>query len=134
MKKQREKIGLFSTSHCWRATFSHFPGIGLQHPEWLLQKTNIVNKNIPLPPPFLSFNICANVICNEISLGSVWISCPGCVFSQSRAQPQPTDGAGKNAGETVLTLCQHCPAATRAPLCYQHLSSCQWKAQHCEGC
>jgi len=39
-----------------------------------------------------------------------------------------------NVGETALMLCKHCSAEVKTLMCYQHLSSYQYKAQQHEGC
>lgn len=39
-----------------------------------------------------------------------------------------------NVGGTALMLWEHCPAVAETQVCYPHLSSCQCKAQHYEGC
>ena len=41
---------------------------------------------------------------------------------------------GGNAGETALMLWEHCSAVAKTLVCYQHLSSYQYRAQHYEGC
>ena len=74
-----------------------------------------------------------DVIWYGISLWSLWVSCPGYVPSQDLAHPQPT-GEGGNAGERALTLCEHCSAIAKTLVCYRHLSSYQYRAQHYEGC
>lgn len=45
--------------------------------------------------------------------------------------PGFTDGAG-NVGNIALMLCQHCSAAAKKCLCYQHHPSNQCKVQHCK--
>lgn len=41
---------------------------------------------------------------------------------------------GEDVGETALMLCQYFSAVAKTQMCYQHLSSYQYRTHHWEGC
>ena len=96
--KQKEKK---SEREAKRGNYSLLP-IGRQISSHLLRSRASVQVVVPsedklhnhkcppsssFPPPFIAKH---DVIWSGISLWSVWVSCPGCVPSQSLAHPQPT--------------------------------------------
>uniref|UniRef100_A0A672TUV7 Dipeptidase n=1 Tax=Strigops habroptila TaxID=2489341 RepID=A0A672TUV7_STRHB len=73
----------------------------------------------PLPPPFPALYAEHDIIRYGISLGSVGVSCPGCVPSQVLLHPQPNLWWSRVKSKKALTLCKHCSAITKTSLNYQ---------------
>lgn len=97
----------------------------------VVTKANIVNKNVFISPfHFLSFYIWAAIIWDGKSHWLIRFSWPGCAPSQDLAHPL----MGGKCWEPALMLCQPYSAMPKALGCYQHLSRCQCKAQHCGCC
>lgn len=78
-----------------------FPTPQSVHKQWPSQKPKIPL----LPPPLL---LLITVVWYELSLWSIWVSCPSCVLSQPLAHPPPPDQRAKWQEEKAVTVCEFC--------------------------